>query len=183
MTATSIGPEALSRPAGLGRRVAALLYELLLLVAIVFAAGFLLLPLVTPGRAGAAAALTVPALPERVALFCLLFGIMAAYFVWCWSNGRRTLPMKTWRLRLVLTDGHPVPVKVALARYLATWIGPVLALGAYAVLQPYGFGAHAAWLVAFNFLCAFVDPERQFLHDRIAGTRIIVAGPSPIVRR
>ena len=28
-----------------------------------------------------------------------LFAVLAAYFVWCWSNGRRTLAMKTWRLR------------------------------------------------------------------------------------
>lgn len=184
MTATSTGPEAQSAPAGLARRFAALAYELLLLVAIVFATGFLLLPLVTPRRAGSAAtALTVPALPERVALFCLLFATMAAYFVWCWSDGRRTLPMKTWRLRLVLPDGRSVPARIALARYLATWIGPALALGAYAALQRHGIGAHAAWLVAFNFLWAFVDPQRQFLHDRIAGTRIVAAGPPPIGRR
>jgi hypothetical protein len=27
--------------------------------------------------------------------------------------------------------------------------------------------------VAFNFLWAFVDRDRQFLHDRIAATRIV----------
>ena len=159
--------------AGLARRFAALAYELLLLVAVVFGASFLLLPLVTPGHAGSAQGLVVPALPERVALFCLLFSIMAAYFVWSWSSGRRTLPMKTWRLRLVLRDGAPVPPKTALLRYLATWIGPLLAITAYAALAGHGLGAHAAWLVAFNFLWAFVDRDRQFLHDRVAGTRIV----------
>ena len=36
--------------------------------------------------------------------------------------------------------------------------------------------ALAAWLLVVNFLWAFVDPERQFLHDRIAGTRIVTDG-------
>ncbi|MCC6193652.1 MAG: RDD family protein [Burkholderiales bacterium] len=178
------GASALGRPGGaqslnlatLARRLAALIYESLLLVAVVFAANFALLPLVTPSRAGKAAELVVPALPERVALFWLMFAVLAAYFVWCWSNGRRTLAMKTWRLALARRDGGAVTPRSALARYLACWIGPGLALGAYAVLSLYGYGAHAAWLVAFNFLWAFVDRERQFLHDRVAGTRIVNDG-------
>lgn len=157
--------------ASLKRRLAALVYELLLLVAVLFAANFLLLPLITPRREHE---LAVPGLPERVALFCLLFAILAAYFVWCWSNGRRTLAMKTWKLRLVRADGGAVAPKIALLRYLATWIGPALAVAAYAVLARQGWGAHAAWLVAFNFLWALVDRDRLFLHDRIAGTRIVV---------
>jgi len=66
----------------------------------------------------------------------------------------------------------PVDATTALARYLAAWIGPAAALIAFVVLQPRGVGAHAAWLIALNFLWACIDPERQFLHDRIAGTRI-----------
>jgi uncharacterized RDD family membrane protein YckC len=173
LTAPSSAPEALPF-AGLGRRGASLAYELLLLVAILFIASFALLPLVTPGHAGSAQSLTVPALPQRVALGCVLFAVLAVYFVWSWSNGKRTLPMKTWRLRLVRSDGSPVPVRTALLRYLAAWIGPALALAAYAALAPAGWGAHATWLVAFNFLWAFVDRDRQFLHDRVAGTRIVM---------
>jgi uncharacterized RDD family membrane protein YckC len=159
--------------ASLARRLGALLYESLLLVAIVFVASFLALPLISPGHARSVDALSVPALPERVALFCMLFAILAWYFVWSWTGGRRTLPMKTWRLALVLSTGQSLPARAALLRYLATWIGPALALVIYAVLHRYGFGAHALWLIAFNFLWALVDPERQFLHDRIAGTRIV----------
>ena len=156
--------------AGLARRFAALAYELLLVTAIVLVTGFAALPLVSPGTSGA---LAMPGPAQRVILFCLEFAVLAGYFTWCWSRGRRTLPMKTWRLGLALPDGAPLPVRTALARYLATWIGPVLAVGAYAALRPAGLGAHAAWLVAFNFLWAFIDPGRQFLHDRIAGTRLV----------
>jgi uncharacterized RDD family membrane protein YckC len=158
-------------PASLARRFAALAYELLLLAAVILITGFVALPLVTPGQAGG---LTVPGLPQRVFLFCLVFAVLAAYFTWTWSGGRRTLPMKTWRLALVLANGAPVPPRSALMRYLATWIGPALALAAYGALDPLGLSAHAAWLVAFNFVWAFVDPGRQFLHDRVAGTRIVL---------
>ena len=158
--------------ASLRRRFAALAYELLLVVAIDFATNFALLPLVTPHR-GAREALTVPALPERAALFWITFAVLAAYFVWCWSNGRRTLPMKTWKLALRTAGDAAVTPKTALLRYLACWIGPLLALGAYLALSHAGLGAHGAWLVAFNFLWAFVDRERQFLHDRVAATRIV----------
>ena len=65
--------------------------------------------------------------------------------------------------------------KVALLRYLAAWIGPALALGAVRRARPHGSRRARAWLVAFNFLWAFVDPERQFLHDRLAGTRIVLS--------
>ena len=159
--------------ASLKKRLAALVYELLLVVAIVFATNFALLPLVTPQR-GASEALTVPALPERVALFWITFAVLAAYFVWCWSNGRRTLAMKTWKLALQTACGGGVTAKTALLRYLACWIGPLLALLAYLALSRAGLGAHGAWLVAFNFLWAFVDRDRQFLHDRVAGTRLVV---------
>ena len=176
MTDTPVALPAPGQGAGLARRFGALLYESLLLVAIVLAAGFLALPLISPGRAGSAQALTVPAVPERAALFCIIFGLLAWYFTWCWSGGRRTLPMKTWRLRLVLAGGQPLTFKAALLRYLATWVGPILALAAFMALQRFGLGAYALWLVAFNFLWAFVDRERQFLHDRIAGTRLQESG-------
>ncbi|MFO1396437.1 MAG: RDD family protein [Burkholderiales bacterium] len=159
--------------ASLRRRLASLVYELLLLAALLFVVSFALLPLVTPGHAGAAQSLAVPALPQRVAMGCVLFAVLALYFTWCWSQGRRTLPMKTWKLRLVDGAGRDLTRRQALLRYLCVWIGPLAAIGLYAVLAPRGWGAHAAWLVLLGWLWAFVDRDRQFLHDRLAGTRLI----------
>jgi uncharacterized RDD family membrane protein YckC len=106
-------------------------------------------------------------------LFCILFAVIAAYFVWSWTGGRRTLPLKTWRMRIAGADGGPPDARTALLRYLAAWIGPVLAVVGYALLRDHGAGAFALVLLAINFLWAGVDPDRQFLHDRIAGTRIL----------
>jgi uncharacterized RDD family membrane protein YckC len=153
------------------RRLGALAYEALLLAAVILVVGFLTVPLTAPGpgRTGVPA---IPDTPGRVLSACLVFVVAGAYLCWSWTRGRRTLPMKTWGLVLERRDGGPVDATTALARYLAAWIGPAAALIAFVVLQPRGLGAHAAWLIALNFLWACIDPERQFLHDRIAGTRI-----------
>lgn len=160
--------------APLSRRLAALLYEALVVVAIVLVASFAIAPLVSP-RTAAAGQLAVPSIAGRLVSLVALFALGAAYFGYCWSDGRRTLPMKTWQLALVTREGAPLARRQALARYAAAWIAPALALAAYALLRPHGLGALAWPIVALNWLAAFVDSERQFLHDRIAGTRVVSA--------
>jgi uncharacterized RDD family membrane protein YckC len=158
--------------ASLRRRFASLLYEALLLVAMVLVAGFAIAPLVSPHSA-ASGQLAMPSTVGRVVSFVALFALGACYFVYSWSHGRRTLPMKTWKLALVTVDGASLNLRRALSRYAAAWIAPALALACYVVLQPYGLGALAWPLLAINWLAAFVDRERQFLHDRMAGTRVV----------
>jgi len=176
---TSAGRPAEAGPrrpaASLARRLAAAAYEALLLAAIVVLVGFLTMPLVSPVTRSVRTP-EVPPLPARVLSACLVFGAAGLYFVRSWTGGRRTLPMKTWRLALEKNDGRPVDARAAVTRYLAAWIGPLVALVAYEVLKPAMVATHAPWLAAINFAWALVDPGRQFLHDRIAGTRI-VTGP------
>ncbi len=157
--------------ASLGRRLAALVYETLLFAALVIVVGFLTVPLSAsaPGRA----ALPIPDLPARVLSFALVFAAGGLYFGWSWTGGRRTLAMKTWRITIVGANGAPLTPKIALTRYFAAWAGPLGSLAAYFALRPAGLGVAALPLFAFNFLWAFVDPDRRFLHDRIAGTRIV----------
>lgn len=139
--------------------------------------GFLTLPAMPAG--GGDGRLALPPLPARVLGACLVFSAAGLYFTWSWTGGRRTLPMKTWRLALLRADGRTVEARTAVVRYLAVWIGPAAALAAHAVLQPLSLGAHAAWLVALGYLWPLVDRDRQFLHDRVAGTRIVMASPGP----
>lgn len=75
--------------------------------------------------------------------------VFAAYFLWSWLRGGQTFAMKTWRIRLVnVTPGK------ALLRF-------ALAL----VLVPTGIA----------ILWALFDRDGQFLHDRLAGTRLVRA--------
>jgi uncharacterized RDD family membrane protein YckC len=136
-------------------------------------AGFLTLPATRAGPPEGGLAL--PPLPARVFSACLVFAAVGLYFIGFWTGGRRTLPMKTWRLALVRSDGRVVDAQTAVLRYLGGWIGPLAALVAYAALHPMNLGAHAAWLLPIGYVWPLVDPDRQFLHDRIAGTRIVMA--------
>ncbi|HEX4884867.1 MAG TPA: RDD family protein [Casimicrobiaceae bacterium] len=167
-----VDPAPAAAPASLRRRFASLLYEALLLVALVFVAGFALAPIVSP-QGAASHRIAIPTTAGRVVSFAALFALGAAYFVFSWSAGRRTLPMKTWKLALVTLDGRPLDRRRAFGRYVAAWIGPALALAAYVPLHPLGWGALAWPLLALGWIAAFVDRDRQFLHDRIAGTRLV----------
>ncbi len=155
--------------ASITRRIAALAYELVLLAAVLFVAGFLLLPLMphAPGQTR----LAVLDTGMRTLSFLVLFAVLGGYCAYFWTGGRRTLAMRTWHLWLVDAEGRNLSVARALGRYAAAWIGPALAIVAYAV----GAGRHATWLLAVNFAWAGIDPQRQFLHDRIAGTCIVAA--------
>jgi uncharacterized RDD family membrane protein YckC len=85
----------------------------------------------------------------RHALQLFVLVMFAAYFLWCWLRGGQTLPMKAWKIRVVA-----VTPKKALLRFL------------YAlVLVPTGV----------SLVWTFFDPDRQFLHDRLAGTRLVNA--------
>lgn len=165
----------LRQPASLRRRLASLLYETLLLAALWVAAGFALLPFISASAAGRATDLTVLALPERLLSFGYYFTIAALYFTWSWSAGRRTLAMKTWRLVLMQAVGGPLPYKRAMVRYCVAWFGPLAGAAAYAGMGRWGWA-----LVATNYAWAALDPERQFLHDRVAGTRLYHELATPV---
>jgi uncharacterized RDD family membrane protein YckC len=89
----------------------------------------------------------------RILFQVYLVAVTGAYFVWQWTHGGQTLPMKTWRMRLLTAAGAPVSTRLGCVRYLAALAG-LLAVGT-------------------GFLWALVDRDRQFLHDRAAGTRIV----------
>jgi uncharacterized RDD family membrane protein YckC len=90
---------------------------------------------------------------HRRALFqAFLAGVAAVYFIWHWTRGQ-TLPMKTWGIRLVTAEGLPVDAAQAGLRFVAAAFGLVAA------------GSTFAW--------ALVDSDGQFLHDRIARTRLV----------
>lgn len=165
---TAAGPGAPGAGAGLARRLAALVYETLIVAAIVLVAGFALTPLMSPVAAPGAAPV-VPGIAGRAAGFVGVVALLGVYFVWCWTSGRRTLPMKTWRLRIVDTGGAPLGARRASARYAAAWIGPAIAVATYASTH----SPYASLALATGYAWALVDPDRAFLHDRLAGSRIV----------
>lgn len=85
----------------------------------------------------------------RHALQLFIGVVFAGYFLWCWLRGGQTLAMKAWRIRLV----DVTPRKALLRFVLATALVPTL----------------------ISIVWALFDRDRQFLHDRLAGTRLVNA--------
>ena len=130
--------------ASLARRALALAYEAVLLAAVLLAAAA---PFVAAAHAAEAWA-------ARPLLQLYLIAVAAAYFAGQWCRGGQTLALRTWRMRIVTRAGAPLGAHQALVRFLFALAGCALA------------GA--------GFLWALVDRDRLFLHDRLAGTKIIV---------
>lgn len=106
----------------------------------------------------------------RWGLQAWLFVVIGLYFVWFWSEGRRTLPMRTVGLRLVDLDDRPLSRGRAAVRYVAGWTMMLLPVGAAAQT------GHPAWLLLFPlpFFAGLLDPQRRTLYDRVAGTRLVI---------
>ena len=140
-------------------------YEAMLLFAVVFVAGYLFDTL-TQSR---------HALMLRHARQAWLFAVLGVYFVWFWTHGGQTLAMKTWRVRLVEANGSPVATPRAIARYLLCWIVVLPTLAFLSALGIGGWPAVAALAAALVIppFWACVDRDRQFIHDRLLGTRLI----------
>jgi len=153
------------RPATIRRRLAALVYESVLLFGVVFVAG-LAFSLVTQQRNG---------LTHHNLMSAWIALVAGVYFVGLWHGGGQTLPMKTWRLRVVGPRGAPPSLGRATLRYLAAWLWflPPLALHPlFGATLPHTLAAAAGWFVLWA-ASASLGPARQFPHDRIAGTRVV----------
>lgn len=136
------------------RRSIAMFYELLLLAAVLIF--FLVVPHVLLGAFAGIKA-------SSVALKIHALLLMLLYFVWFWTHGGQTLAMKTWRIRLTDKSGARLRPAQAVLRYLAAW--PSILLG----------GVGIWW--------AFFDRDGQFLHDRIADSRLWLDRPAAAAPR
>jgi len=130
-------------PASFLTRIAAMVYELLLVTAVLFVASLPFLYLVGNAETGW----------RHFAFQLYLTGVLFAYFNAFWMRSGQTLAMKTWRIRLVNQNGGRLTFKQSALRFALALVGLLL--------------------VGAGFWWALFDRDRQFLHDRIAGTRLV----------
>jgi uncharacterized RDD family membrane protein YckC len=143
------------RPASLVKRLVAIFYDLLLLVALLFTVGVVVAGIVT-FAINDGHAIT----PEhhaytlyRIFILGILLLTGLLFYGWFWVHGGQTLGMKTWRLQLKSADGGNLNWKMATIRY---------------------FGAIISWLcLGLGYLWSLLDPHRRSWHDILSATVVV----------
>jgi uncharacterized RDD family membrane protein YckC len=134
----------MKQPCNLLRRIGAMLYDALLMLALLFLTTipFIAMRGGEPVEAGSN-------LPYQITLAVIIF----AFFVGFWSRSGRTLGMQSWGLRVETSDGQIPSVGQASIRF---------------------FAAILSWLpVGLGFLWQLWDKEKLTWHDRISKTRVM----------
>lgn len=140
-------------PAGLGRRLGAMLYDGLLVLAIWIVMSSVHLAVVR-------LLLEVPAeevgagLGQVITLRLLMAISAFAFFAFFWTRGGMTLGMQAWRLRVQTRDGCSITGLQALQRFLVAGIS----------LAAFGLG----------YLWILVDAEKRSWPDIASGSRVVV---------
>ena len=136
-------------PAALLRRLAAMVYDGLLVLAVLMIVTACFLPL-TGGEAVTWDRDPLLAVPYWAALLAAI----VVYFGLPWTQRGQTLGMASWRLRVQRDDG-----------FLLTWPDVVVRLGASVV----------SWLPAgLGWAWALFDRERRTWHDSLSHSRVVV---------
>jgi uncharacterized RDD family membrane protein YckC len=152
-------------PCPLWRRLAALVYDLLIVLAIMLVANMFGLAL-TGGHL----------LDEQQQLRAWWFPLfevacVGSYFMASWRRGGQTVGMRPWHIRVTRADGGRVTLQQCLIRLLVAGAPLVLLMlapliGLHATLWTL-LGVWAGW-----FALALPDPRRRALHDVAAGTEL-----------
>ncbi|WP_028357909.1 RDD family protein [Brackiella oedipodis] len=155
------------KPASRFKLFAAMMYEGVLLFAVVFIAAFLFDTL-TQSRSG------LQLHWQRQFVVLIAIGI---YFVLCWYRRQQTVAMKAWHLKLIALPGRQLTLARLVLRYVLCW--PIPLLGAFAIeylTQVTGWPSFYMFIVFcpfLNLLASVVNPQGLLWHDWICGTRIV----------
>lgn len=128
----------------LQRRFAAMFYDGLLLISILFTASFILLPIMGDGGIKSG----------NLYYDAFLLFLAYLYFCWHWVNGRQTLGMRSWKIHVVTKNNTALNWKQATLRYCAALL--------------------SLTLLGLGFIWAIFDKEKLTLHDRLSKTKLII---------
>ena len=155
-------------PASIASRLAALLYDLLIALALLLVVG-LLAQLATHARL-----VTMRGGHAQVPLAYqgLQLAVLIGYFVLSWWRGGQSIGARAWRLRVLAADGAPPRLPRALLRALLA-AAPLLALllGRVAPPRVALLAVAALWMI--DYAAPPFDRARRTLHDRLSGTRLV----------
>ena len=156
---------AITLPAPIWRRLAALAYDGLLYLALLMAG----LVLVTPVVAYFVAVDARTPLHNFAVLQLYGYVIGALFFGWSWTRGGQTLGMRVWRLQVRRTDGAALRWPIALLRFTAGMALCVVALWLGKHFGPVAYGA-----ALLGYVPCLLSARGQAFNDLAAGTEVVV---------
>ncbi len=150
----------------LWRRLMALLYDLLAVIAIVMVVGYVC------QRVTGGTLININGHAQIAWWYQPLQAlVVSAYFVVSWLRGGQTLGMRPWRIRVTTNQGGRVSFLQSLGRLLVAALPMLLLeLAPWAGLRGALWAVGLAWAFWFGF--AAIDPERRGIHDVIARTQL-----------
>lgn len=105
MSPRSDGAPVSAPPAGIARRLGALLYDVLLIVALWMITALVVNLVFNDGKAATGLGLQI-----------LLLAEVICFYLYFWHNSGQTIGMRTWRLKLVDAKGQPPTLRALLKR-------------------------------------------------------------------
>lgn len=158
---------------GFKRRLACLLYEILLMLALLLAAS----AVITPLKAAIGASFWLDQL-----IFLFFLAVLFTYFGLSWVKNGQTVAMKAWRLQLVTAEGGRITWGHAGLRF-GVIVVLIIGVPIIAYLGMGGSDVKTARLsllwTLVPFLYAYFDPQRLYLYDRLCGTRMVLLPKTP----
>jgi len=128
---------------GFFRRLAAQIYDFLLLIALLFIATALLLPF-TSGEAITS---------QQAFIYRIYLTLISFFFYgWFWTHGGQTLGLRAWKIKVLTLDQKPISWTQALLRFVT---------------------AIVSWLFCgLGFLWILIDKNKLSWHDHLSKTTV-----------
>jgi len=145
-----------SLPSGpLWRRLAAMAYDSILILAIWMVVTFVVLSFfgIENARTVEGETVTLDPIYKNILFLSMLVSAWA-FFGWFWTHSGQTLGMQAWRLKVVTREGERISVAQSITRYL-------LAIPAFL-------------MVGIGYFYMYLNPERETLHGKLSGTKVVL---------
>ena len=134
------------------RRLTAMVYDTLLVIALIAAVNGLALGVLVKATGGEQQILSA-----QLAQFLTSLSVVFFFSIF-WVKSGQTLGMQTWRIKLVDFKGHPPTIGKSILRCLGAFL--------------------SAACLGFGYLWCLVDRNGRYWHDYISGTELVLL-PNP----
>lgn len=156
--------------ASLWRRMAAMVYDSLLMFALLMVVGATTLPFTS----------WLGINRDNIIFKFYLFAAIYLFLGWFWTHGGQTLGMRAWKIRLVQRDGRPVSWRLAFFYYLVSlpmWGFLIFAIAVNAGMIPTpAILVHAPHWVLYSLTLIWfvVDHLPNNWREKVSGLRMVL---------